>query len=463
MAGAASAGLSLTACGGKATSVKPTDLPIPTETLVPTATLAFTPTPIPPTPTVTPTMTSSPTVEVKMADLPQTKAAVVQFAAAMQSAGVQVDAEQIRKGLTVKEITGKDGKKYEIALTQDSYPLMIRPWDEKWVKATIGLLSETVGIKAGTTIDAFPDTPGLLDIYKEGFNLGNVAYDLEWFITEPENGQFIFTRQGNKYADATKVVNFALAIHMEVMGGTLIYADSYPEWLSKGNFSRNELIDIVKKHITATVNQFKGEVALWPVINELHPPAWGRPDVLYDRIGYLDLVDLAFQAARDADPSAILIYNDTNNHIPGSPTTIITQEVVKRLKPKNLIDVVGLHMHLDGAHPPAKIEVIETMKAYGLPVYVTEFDVNMKDVFGSNEERFAKQAIIYKEMMEACLESQVCKVFSIFTPGDKYSWIEKDKSYTGYSLNADATPFDDNLEPKMAYYAMLQALYNWLK
>jgi hypothetical protein len=74
-------------------------------TSVPSATIA----PIPPTATIAPTLIPSPTVEVMLADLPQTKVAVDQFAAAMKEAGIQLDAVQIRQGLTIKEITGKDG------------------------------------------------------------------------------------------------------------------------------------------------------------------------------------------------------------------------------------------------------------------------------------------------------------------------------------------------------------------
>ena len=61
-----------------------------------------------------------------MVDLPQTKVAVNQFVAAMKLAGVQADAEKIRQGLFTKEMTALDGKKYEIALTQNGYPLMIK-------------------------------------------------------------------------------------------------------------------------------------------------------------------------------------------------------------------------------------------------------------------------------------------------------------------------------------------------
>ena len=88
------------------------------------------------------------------------------------------------------------------------------------------------------------------------------------------------------------------------------------------------------------------------------------------------------------------------------------------------------------------------MRRYGVPVHVNEFDVNMKDVPGTQEERFAKQAEIYRDMLQAALESGVCTNFMLFGFGDRYSWLELDKTQAAFSPNADPTPFDDNLKPK---------------
>ncbi len=112
-------------------------------------------TPIPPTTTAAPTLIPSPTVEVKLVDLPQTKAAVDQFAAAMKTAGKQADADQIRQGLTTKEITGKDGEKYEIALTQDGYPLMIKAEEDKWSELTAKYSENVNNFAVGTSIDGW--------------------------------------------------------------------------------------------------------------------------------------------------------------------------------------------------------------------------------------------------------------------------------------------------------------------
>jgi len=209
------------------------------------------------------------------------------------------------------------------------------------------------------------------------------------------------------------------------------------------------------------MKHFEDKISIWPVMNQFHPARWGGKDVLRDVIGN-ELIEIAFKTAREADPSAILIYNDGNNHaLNMNPDGLVfdnTMDIVSRLKTQNLIDGVGLHMHLDGAHPPPKQAVIEAMKKYGLPVYVTEFDVDMEDVHDSDVERNKIQTKIYQDMVEAAVESGVVHSFILFGVGDQYSHLER-SSNNGSPL-ADPTPFDDKLEPKPAYYAMLLALYN---
>jgi endo-1,4-beta-xylanase len=193
------------------------------------------------------------------------------------------------------------------------------------------------------------------------------------------------------------------------------------------------------------------------VVNEPYIYPYRLNDVFYNTIG-LEYIEIAFQAAREADPTATLIYNDSDNHSSSGIITNLSREIVQRLKEEGLIDGVGLQMHLDGSNPPDKDDVITTMRSYDVPVYVTEFDVNMKNVYGTVEEKYEIQAKIYGDMIEACLESNVCKSFSVWGIGDHYSWIETQQWYQHYSKEGDPTMYDDSWQPKPAYYAMLEVL-----
>ena len=114
-------------------------------------------------------------------------------------------------------------------------------------------------------------------------------------------------------------------------------------------------------------------------------------------------------------------------------------------------------MHVDGSNPPRKQDLIEAFRSYGVPVYITEFDVNMSNVSESAEERNEIQARIYREVVEACLESGVCQQIWFWDVYDKYSWLDERR---GGDPKADPTMFDDNLQPKPAYYAVSVTLQN---
>ncbi|MBI4790137.1 MAG: endo-1,4-beta-xylanase [Chloroflexi bacterium] len=147
-----------------------------------------------------------------------------------------------------------------------------------------------------------------------------------------------------------------------------------------------------------------------------------------------------------------MIFNSGDNETSDGKMTPVTREIVQRLKAKGLIDGVGLEMHLDGMMQYTKADVIATMKSYGLPVYITEIDVGLKNVPGTPEERYARQAQVYGDMFAACVESGMCKSYAVWGIGDKYSWLERE------SRNADATLYDDNLNPKAAYFAVREFL-----
>jgi endo-1,4-beta-xylanase len=191
------------------------------------------------------------------------------------------------------------------------------------------------------------------------------------------------------------------------------------------------------------------------VVNEYKNPE----DSIYQKLGS-GYLEMAFQEARVDDPSAILIYNDYANETKAGYRYQLTMDVVRTLKAKALIDGVGLEMHLSGTAIISKDDLIVAIKSYGLPVYLTEFDVNMGDVQGSPNTRMVKQAQIYKSVVDACLESQVCKYIIPFQIGDRFSVWENDPKFSGYSKNADLTIYDDDLRPKIAYYAIVQSLYD---
>lgn len=324
-------------------------------------------------------------------------------------------------------------------------------------KPALRVMADQLGITVGVELNtSLTSNATYQQIVGREFNLTTIDAGLYWNTSEPQRGQILLSLPDEQ-------LPFAQARNMAVRGHPLVYDGpgswgSDPAWLLSGQFSRDEWISIVRNHVTQVVSHFRGRIDEWVVANEAL-----NTGPFESHLG-ADYLEQAFRAARAADPGAKLIYNAADDEIPyaGSRQTYstpLTQDIVRRLKNKGLIDGVGLQMHvLHPAAEPSKEDMIAVMRSYGVPVYITESDVDLTSVPGTRADRFKYQASIYARITDACLESGVCKSITFWGIGDKYSWLE----WMLHEPNADATLYDDNLQPKPAYFAVQASLYNHL-
>lgn len=295
----------------------------------------------------------------------------------------------------------------------------------------------------------------LLKLAAEQFNVAQIF--IGWSGSEPTEGNFDLD-------PITYYGRIARQNKMAMQALSIIWAADLPDWVKKGKFNRDSLIATMERHIRGLMSTYRGYVREWAVVNEPYLPPYRKDDIFYKIIGP-DYIEIAFQIARESDPNAILIYNDAPNWTAKGFATAHTKEIVQDLKSKGLIDGVGLQMHLLQYEntPPDKQDVIETMKSYDLPVYVTEFDVSLRNISGSQEQRWNFQADVYRSMLEASLESSVCSGFTVFGLKDDISVWETIPTLQGYSKDSDPLPYDNEANPKPAYYAMLDVLQQYAR
>ena len=91
-------------------------------------------------------------------------------------------------------------------------------------------------------------------------------------------------------------------------------------------------------------------------------------------------------------------------------------------------------------------------------VYITRFDVSMAHASGAQGDREAIHAAICRDMIAACLESGVCKSFTVCGRGDTFSRLEAYHSLPG----ADTTMYHDELQPKPTYDAVYDTLRRYV-
>jgi hypothetical protein len=229
-----------------------------------------------------------------------------------------------------------------------------------------------------------------------------------------------------------------------------------PPWLKEK--SRSQMIAALSAYVTDVVTYFKGKMSLIMVVGETNSaPGW---DWLYDVVGP-EYVEIAFDAARKADPSVPLGYGDFSNQMKWMKRYGATKDIVDRLKRLRLIDAVILegwmyagNTDLGGMWPWRKDEIIEAFQSFELPVVISEFRVILKDIKGSAEYREDVQAQLFRLGLEAAIESGVCREVILGGPCDG-PWDLATPSGTPSDM---PNVFDSALRPKPAYYALQSVL-----
>jgi len=473
----------------------PTATPAPdTIELTPNPKPSLTPTITPtPQPSPTPEPTPIPTIEVsglqlpdpritnpELFDLKKKEAPIPQFANALKNAGIELSPEQIAQGITyisTKEdgtpLVDKDGNPFVVAvynldpsLFPPQYrdlagpvPLMIAKKGEngewRWKK----LVEKDVSrIPIGSEIKP---TAVHRQFIPQHFNAVNLMYDTEWINMEPTPGN-ILDENPKKWAFLKTNLEIAERNQMYTLAGPLFYSVTYPDWVN--NLTPQQMREAIHRRTEYLLTNYP-QIDFWIGLNEYFPTSWGiKPDVIQDKLGYYDFLDLVYLTAQNIldrnDNNALLIYNYDHNHsISGhklnSSNYPETLKHIKRLKAMGVRNIAaGLQMHINATYPPTKDEIIKAMKSYGVPVVITELDVDISDF--ATKDRLLKQAQIYRTIFEAALESDSCKGIFMFQIGDRYSWLETDLGKS----NADPTPYDDNLNPKISAYVIRAVLFN---
>jgi endo-1,4-beta-xylanase len=127
---------------------------------------------------------------------------------------------------------------------------------------------------------------------------------------------------------------------------------------------------------------------------------------------------------------------------------------VKALKAQHApIDGIGFEAHLDLQYDlPLQIkENFQRFAALGLDIDITEMDVRL--ALPATSDKLATQAKVYAQLMQDCIAVSRCVDFTVWEYTDKYSWIPG--FYTGEGA---ADIYDENLAPKPASAALMQAL-----
>jgi endo-1,4-beta-xylanase len=319
--------------------------------------------------------------------------------------------------------------------------------------------ADRAGVLVGTAVD-----PVLFGEQEYASTLAR-----EFNMVEPENamkwGTIRRTPDSFDFGPGDRVVSFARAHGMKVRGHCLVWGKYNPAWLARGNFTPEQLAKLMREHITTVARHYAGQVFAWDVVNEAFDARGGMEhSIWYDSPGVglkgkgTAYIEQAFRWAREADPKALLFYNDYDAEGLNAKSEAI-YAMVKDFKSRGVpVDGVGLQMHVFDLSAKG-LEGLEAniarLTALGLQVHVTEMDVGLPLAAGgrlADERDLKKQADIYRFAAAACLRQPGCTAFQTWGFTDKYTWIP------GYTKGAKGAPlpFDRAYAAKPAYRALLE-------
>lgn len=257
------------------------------------------------------------------------------------------------------------------------------------------------------------------------------------------------------FTDADALVAFAQANGMAIRGHTLVWHSQLPGWLTGGTFTRDEVIAIMRDHIMTVMGRYRGKILAWDVVNEAIADGTGqlRTDSFwFQRIGP-EYIAMAFQFAREADPDAILYYNDFEAEGSGTKSDGVFSMVSGLVNQGVPIGGVGWQMHKIN---PFRISAAnrsnaQRLGALGLEVSITEMDVRIQ--LPSDATELQQQALAYGDAITFCLTEPNCAAVVTWGFTDKFSWVPG--VFGGFG---DALIFDMNYGIKPAYTAMQTVL-----
>ena len=268
--------------------------------------------------------------------------------------------------------------------------------------------------------------------------------EMKWASVEPTEGTY-------DWGPADDLVKFAEQHHMLVRGHNLVWNSQLPTWLTSGTFTNAQLKALLKKHITDEVSHFKGKIYAWDVVNEpFNGDGSYVQDIWYNALGPSYIAD-ALEWAHEADPKAKLYINDYN--IEGENTKSDAMlSLVEQLKAEHVpINGVGFESHFIAGELPTDITAnMQRFAAAGVDVAVTELDdrVNLP----ATAVELNQQASDDASVVDSCLAVRRCVGVTNWEFGDAYSWVP-----SVFAGQGAADLFDDNLQAKPAYYAVLDA------
>lgn len=326
---------------------------------------------------------------------------------------------------------------------------------------TLRHYADAAGIRLGMAVSSYTDISNSSDartrLIKEHFNMVVPENNLKFESVEPSRNSF-------SYGGGDQLANFAKQNGMYMRGHTLAWHSQLPQWVSSDgkkndkNWTKEQLLDILKNHIMNVVGHYKGKIMEWDVVNECldddqsivrtDPDGYKlRQQSIWTTVCGEEFIDSAFVWAHRADPDAKLVLNEYGNEFMGNAKAQAFYNLVKRLlKDGRPVHGVGFQCHLDAGkvdHDALRNNLMR-YDELGLTCIISELDLGIDNL---KESSLQQQARDYKKIIDTAAALPHCHSVLIWGLTDDLSW-----------RSSNPLLWNSNNTPKAAFYAARESL-----
>jgi endo-1,4-beta-xylanase len=329
------------------------------------------------------------------------------------------------------------------------------------VSRSLGERAAAKGILFGTALNGndFKNDKAYADLVASQCRIGVPESELKWKALRPAPDRYDFGAGDYLY-------QFASSHGMKYRGHTLVWEQALPPWfhntVNAGN-AKTMMLD----HISVVVRHYAGKMHSWDVVNEVMEPDDGRPDGLKNTpwlqmIGP-EYIEMAFHAAHEADPKAMLVFNETWIEPEDRPTEKkrqATLALLTNLKKKGVpVHGLGIQSHLFAetiVGGPSFARFLDEIADLGLAILITEMDIRDQHLVGSVEARDQAVAQKYYDYLSFMLQRKAVKAVLTWGLSSRYTWISEHNPRPDGSP-VRPLPYDADLKPTPAWKAIAAA------
>ena len=320
----------------------------------------------------------------------------------------------------------------------------------------------TVGVAVNMRNVTDPDQIALI---KKNFNSITAENDMKPVSLQPREGEW-------NWENADKIANLCRENNIPLRGHCLCWHSQFADWMfvdEKGNDVPKEVFyERLRTHIHTVVNRYKDIVYAWDVVNEAMADGDGRrnPWMREEPSPYRqsrhfklcgdEFIAKAFEFAHEADPDALLFYNDYNAATPAKRDRIYN--MVKKMQDAGVpIHGIGMQGHYN-IYGPSNEDIEAAIVKYSELVdhiHFTELDIRINEEMGGQLHFSRGQAGEVPGYIKTLQEAKYADLFKILR---RHKDVVKNVTFWNLSdrdswlgANNYPLPFDKEYKPKNVY------------